>query len=365
MEILSKTLEVGIKGKAYPIHLGSSLGLKVRSVIQKILDSGRKVCVVTDENLKVSQASFINQCFDGCSICVLPAGETTKSMHYLGKTFDFFCDQGLGRNSVLIAFGGGVIGDLTGYAAASYLRGIDFYQVPTTLLSMVDSSVGGKTGINISGGKNLVGAFYQPEAVFIDTDLLSTLPPREFSAGMAEVVKTGLLGNKELFDKLVLMGKLSDKHPDLVSVITACCVLKSTVVSEDEREMAHSGGRALLNLGHTFGHAIENVTGYGAYLHGEAVAIGLVMAKNLSIRCGYSLEGLTESLVNLLQLYQLPLSLKEPLPLESLMKSMFSDKKTRNGKLRFVLLRNIGDAITKEGIDEKMIEEIWRAGGAK
>src|SRR6185436_13759309 len=184
------------------------------------------------------------------------------------------------------AVGGGVVGDLAGFAAASYLRGVDYYQVPTSLLAMVDSSVGGKTGINLAAGKNLVGAFHQPRGVFVATDLLATLPTREFAAGCAEIIKVGLLGDAELFARLE-RAPLTLVSGDLADVIRRCCALKARVVEADEFETAKDGGRALLNLGHTFGHAIEQVTGYGAYLHGEAVAIGLCAAVRLSQKLGY------------------------------------------------------------------------------
>src|SRR6185295_4410937 len=192
----------------------------------------------------------------------------------------------LDRGGVLFAVGGGVIGDLGGFAAAAWLRGIEYYQVPTTLLAMVDSSVGGKTGINLASGKNLVGAFHQPRAVFISTGLLSTLPPREFAAGMAEVIKYGLLGDAPLFAQLE-EAPLTIANARLAAVVRQCCALKARIVEADERETAKEGGRALLNLGHTFGHAIENVAGYGEYLHGEAVAIGLCAAARLSQKLGY------------------------------------------------------------------------------
>src|SRR5690606_17551335 len=192
----------------------------------------------------------------------------------------------LDRTSALMAVGGGVIGDLAGFAAASYLRGIEFLQVPTTLLAMVDSSVGGKTGITLKAGKTLVGAFHQPQAVFIGTDVLATLPPREFAAGMAEVIKYGLLGDAALLAELE-REPLTVGDGRLAGVIRRCCEIKAGIVAADERETAKDGGRALLNLGHTFGHAVEQVAGYGAYLHGEAVAVGLCAAARLSQKLGY------------------------------------------------------------------------------
>jgi 3-dehydroquinate synthase len=356
----TETIQVGIKGKTYPIYIGEHLKEKVRASVQALLASKRKVCVITDENVAKSQADFMLEVFEGAKQFVLPSGETTKSLEHLGSLYDFLCENEMDRKAVLFAFGGGVIGDLTGFAAASYLRGIDFYQVPTTLLAMVDSSVGGKTGINIKGGKNLVGAFYQPEAVFIDTDLLQTLPSREFSAGMAEAIKTGLLGDAKLYEKICGVERLDASHPDLRKVILSCCQLKAKVVEADEKELESSGGRALLNLGHTFGHAIEAVTGYGTYLHGEAVAIGLNLALELSIACDYKVENLRESLPALLKKYELPLTLTKSIDLDALVKSMYHDKKARNGKLRFVLLKDLGNAITQDGISEDLVRKIWK-----
>ncbi len=224
---------------------------------------------------------------------------------------------------------------------------------------MVDSSVGGKTGINLPEGKNLVGAFWQPKAVFIDTALLRTLPTREFAAGMAEVIKYGLLADAALFEQLEETEALDAEAPKLPEVVRRCCQIKAQVVADDEKETARSGGRALLNLGHTFAHAIENVAGYGEYLHGEAVAIGLVLATRLSVEIGQLREETIDRVTRAVEKYQLPVKLVRPLEIEALMTAMQRDKKTRGGKLRFVTMTALGQAVTSDVIDPARVREVW------
>jgi 3-dehydroquinate synthase len=264
---------------------------------------------------------------------------------------------------MVFAVGGGVIGDLAGFAAASYLRGIGYFQVPTTLLAMVDSSVGGKTGINLRAGKNLAGAFHQPRCVFVATELLGTLPPREFAAGAAEVIKYGLLGDAALFGRLE-RSPLTVASSDLPAVIRRCCELKARIVEADERELAPQGGRALLNLGHTFGHAIEQVTGYGRYLHGEAVAVGLAAAARLSWQLGGLDAADVARIESALVAHALPVRLMEPLSLSGLLAAMTRDKKVRAGLPRFVVLAHIGEAVTRDGIAAAAVESAWRDVGA-
>jgi 3-dehydroquinate synthase len=235
--------------------------------------------------------------------------------------------------------------------------------VPTTLLAMVDSSVGGKTGINLKAGKNLVGAFHQPRGVFIATEYLGTLPPREFAAGMAEVIKYGLLGDAALFGRLE-QSPLTVASSDLPTVIRRCCELKAGIVAADERELAPQGGRALLNLGHTFGHAIEQMTGYGRYLHGEAVAVGLAAAARLSRQLGGLAAGDVGRIESVLTAHALPVRLMEPLPLAGLLTAMTRDKKVRAGLPRFVVLTRLGEAVTRDGIAVAAVESAWREVGA-
>lgn len=360
-----ESLEVSLGDRSYPIRIGRGLGDVIREQVEEDLAHGRKLAVITDSSVSRSQADFLNGPFGELPVLVLPAGESTKAFKHLENCCNFLAEVGLDRGGRLFAVGGGVIGDLSGFAAASYFRGIAFYQVPTTLLAMVDSSVGGKTGINLKAGKNLIGAFHQPHAVYADLDTLLSLPEREFNAGMAEVIKHGLLADKQLFEDLESGDRLGGGSETLSSIVRRNCAIKSSVVSADEREQSAKGGRALLNLGHTFGHAIEAVAGYGTYLHGEAVAVGLVLACCLSERLGKVDDSVTGRVVGLLEKYQLPVRLREPLAVENLLFAARRDKKARAGKLRYVALDEIGKAVTVEEIEEVLIRELWLTVGAR
>ncbi len=363
MSRMAETLTVHLAERSYAIRFAVELNGELRAGLDALGRAGRQAVVVTDENVAALQGGSLRQWSPGLPVLALPPGEGTKSLESLGRVLDFLAERRLDRTGVLVAFGGGVIGDLTGFAAASYFRGIDYLQVPTTLLAMVDSSVGGKTGINLKAGKNLAGAFHQPRGVFIATELLATLPSREFAAGMAEVIKYGLLGDGELFERLE-RAALTTASPDLTAVIRRCCELKARIVEGDERELAPAGGRALLNLGHTFGHAIEQVTGYGRYLHGEAVAIGLVAAARLSRRLGSLAAAAADRVETVLGAHALPVRLLEPLPIANLMAAMTRDKKVRAGMPRFVVLARLGGAVTREGILPAEVESAWREVGA-
>lgn len=358
-----ESLTVNLGDRSYPIHFGTDVAPQVRAAVEALASEGRKVGVVTDRNLARSQGGALQAMFGGQPTLVLEPGEETKSLAHLGGVWDFLAEHRIDRGGALFAAGGGVVGDLAGFAAASYLRGIAFLQVPTTLLAMVDSSVGGKTGINLKAGKNLVGAFHQPRGVFIGTGVLATLPPREFAAGMAEVIKTGLLGDASLFEQLEKQ-PLSAGSAGLGAVVRRCCALKARVVEADEHETAREGGRALLNLGHTFAHAIEQVTGYGTYLHGEAVAVGLAAAARLSRKLGYADGSLVGRVDAVLAAHALPARLRDPLPVAPLMAAMARDKKVRAGALRFVVLKSAGNAVTQGGVDPVLAEESFREVGA-
>jgi|TARA_B110000495_G_scaffold199570_1_gene213215 3-dehydroquinate synthase len=350
--------------ESYPIHIGRGLEGPLATQIKELVDTGSKVAVVTDVAVRSALASFFDASLDGLPILEVPSGETSKRMAQFESVLDFLAEEGLDRGGVVVAVGGGVIGDLTGYAAASWLRGVRFIQVPTTLLSMVDSSVGGKTGINIAAGKNLVGAFHQPIAVYEDLNLLKTLPPREFAAGMAEVMKYGMLADLELFEMLETVPLLNWEDERLASVVQRNCQTKANVVNADEKELSSSGGRALLNLGHTFGHAIENVAGYGEYLHGEAIAIGFVAAAKLSEYYGYISANDTDRVIRMVEAHGLPSSLRSPLAIEALFSAMRKDKKVRAGSLRFVVMDAIGLAATKDDVAMDVVDRIWRDVGA-
>lgn len=351
--------------RSYSLRIGADLRGPIRELVLHYLEEGKKQAVLTDAHLATCQESFLQHCFSGLPILVLPPGEESKSFSQLQHTCDFLAAQQMNRQSVFWVVGGGVIGDLGGFAAASFLRGVAFVQVPSTLLAMVDSSVGGKTGINLSAGKNLVGAFWQPKAVFADTSLLATLPAREFAAGMAEVLKYGLLGDLPLWERLEqLAGSLHCGHPELPEIILRCCAIKAAIVAADERELQSSGGRALLNLGHTFGHAIEAAAGYGEYLHGEAVAIGLVLAARLSEALGTLPAAAVDRVERQVTACRLPTRLREPLPIETLAQAMRRDKKVHSNRLRFVILEKLGTAQTRGDVEDSLIQELWRTVGA-
>ena len=358
--------EVLLKERSYPIQMGHDLNAFILEKRSKLIDAGTKVVAVVDDGMRKANPEFLSEIFNSIPFLSLPSGEKTKSSNHLIQIWDFLANQKLDRSSSLFAIGGGVIGDLAGFAAASYMRGISLYQVPTTLLSMVDSSVGGKTGINLEAGKNLVGSFHQPRGVFMDLEVLSTLPSREFAAGMAEVIKYGMIGNRTLYEKIAIQTKpLSYDSPSLFELIQTCCIEKARIVQADEREMASDGGgRALLNLGHTFAHAIEAVAGYGDYLHGEAVSIGLLCALRLSKSLGFCMEDPESMLVDILSSYGLPTALKHSLSISTLMEKMRSDKKVSHGKLRFVMMKEIGNAFVEEMSEVYKVEEVWASVGA-
>ncbi len=361
---MSAILQVELGKRSYPIHFGSQVAATLRRDIASLKAEGRPVAAVTDENIKRCQGAYIAALGPDLPTMALPPGEKTKSFAHLEEICEFLAHKKLDRDSCLLAIGGGVVGDLTGFAAASFLRGIDYCQVPTTLLAMVDSSVGGKTGINLAAGKNLAGAFHQPRAVYIDTFFLETLPPREFAAGMAEIIKTALLADHSLFDQLQSMGKLNPTSPQLPGIIRRCCEIKAGIVAEDEEERASQGGRALLNLGHTFAHAIEAVTGYGSYLHGEAVGLGLVLAARLSQKLGLLSESDVAHVRKAVAVYGLPIQLSDPLPASALCEAMKRDKKVRGGEVRFVILSSLGNAKTENGIPEELWRKLWIEAGA-
>ena len=359
-----ENLHVHLGARSYPIRFGADLSADVRGEVARLAAAGRKAAVLTDANFLREQVGAMQTMFgDATPVLALEAGEGTKSLAGLGRALDFLAAQKLDRGAALFAVGGGVIGDLGGFAAASYLRGIDFFQVPTTLLAMVDSSVGGKTGINLAAGKNLAGAFHQPRGVFVSTGLLATLPPREFAAGAAEVIKYGLLGDAALFTQLEKT-PLTVAGANLADVIRRCCAAKARIVEADEFETAKEGGRALLNLGHTFAHAIENAAGYGDYLHGEAVGIGVCAAARLSCELK-SISAADEArIAAVVAAHGLPTRLRAPLPVAALLEAAARDKKVRGGLPRFVVLKKIGEAATLDGIAPALAEACFRAIGA-
>lgn len=357
------SLQVQLSHKSYFIHFGDEPAKIFETSRREMEERGVRSAVLTDEKVWSALPAGVRQVFTDAPILQLPAGEKTKSVESLGRVWDFLAGHRLDRGAMIWVIGGGVIGDLGGFAAASYLRGVEFIQVPTTLLAMVDSSIGGKTGINLSAGKNLVGAFHHPQAVHIATEFLRTLPPREFAAGMAEVIKYGLLGDAALFDRFE-RSPVTLQSSELAATIRRCCEMKADVVRADERETAKDGGRALLNLGHTFGHAIEQVTGYGTYLHGEAVAVGLAAAARLSARLGTLPETEVARVEKTVAAHALPVRLRETISVTALMGAMQNDKKVRAGRLRFVTLNRLGEAVTRNDVEPALVERVWREIGA-
>jgi 3-dehydroquinate synthase len=338
-----KTVTVDLGARSYPIHIGSGL-LGASVLYDPCLGSGQ-VMIVTNtvlaqHHLPVLQGALASR---SPQTLILPDGEATKTLATTERIWDALLAARFGRDATLIALGGGVIGDLTGFAAACYQRGIDFIQIPTTLLAQVDSSVGGKTGVNHARGKNMIGAFHQPRCVIADLDTLHTLPDRELRAGIAEVIKYGLIADAAFFDWLeVHLDALLDRDADtLTHAIAVSCRTKAAIVEADERE---GGVRALLNLGHTFGHAIETGVGYGAWLHGEAVAAGMVMAAELSARLGQLPAAAVERTRSLIQRAGLPVHAPSSLDADQFLALMAVDKKVQAGRLRLVLLRAIGQA---------------------
>ena len=358
-------LQVVLPEASYPIEFGEgAVGAELRAALARPEWAGRRAAVLVDQALARVLGDELGAVFGAAPVLILPAGESTKALESLGAVWEWLARERIDRRGVLWVIGGGVLGDLGGFAAATYQRGIDCVQVPTTLLAMVDSSVGGKTGINLQAGKNLAGAFHHPRAVHILPGWLRTLPAREFAAGVAEVIKYGLLGDAALFAQLE-RAPLTPTHPDLVPVVRRCCELKAQVVQADPRETAAENGRALLNLGHTFGHAIERVAGYGAYLHGEAVAVGLCAAARLSRDLGLLDADAVARVERGVAAHALPVRLREPLEVAALMDAMTRDKKNRDGGIRFVVLEALGRAVTRSGVPGPAVERVWRELGAR
>ena len=344
MKSHQKILNVDLGSKSYPIFIGSEL-LSQKSLITDHIH-GQQVMIVSNKTVAPLYLDQLVSQLDGYTVecMILPDGEQYKTLETVNTIFDALLKSKFDRTSTLIALGGGVVGDITGFAASSYLRGVNFIQIPTTLLSQVDSSVGGKTGVNHDLGKNMIGAFFQPKAVIIDVSTLDTLNDREFSAGMAEVIKYGLLGNAVFLSMIEENIELiMNRDKDLITdVIFHSCEDKARIVALDEFE---NGKRALLNLGHTFGHGIENTFGYGVYLHGEAVSIGINMAAMLSMLEGDLSKEDINRIKNLLSKANLPTTIKKSMDSESLIKAMSLDKKTIDGNIRLVLLKSIGDSL--------------------
>ncbi len=359
---IQHSLEVDLGERSYPIRIGQQI-LGQGELIEPHIHGGSAL-IVSNDTVAPLYLDTVRQVLDSSGIrhdqIVLDDGEQFKTMASIESIIDLLLQNHHDRRTTIIALGGGVIGDIAGFAAAIYQRGVNFIQLPTTLLSQVDSSVGGKTGVNHPLGKNMIGAFYQPQCVLIDIDTLNTLPPRELSAGLAEVVKYGLIHDAGFFAWLEqnIDGLVARDAQLLAQAVLVSCQTKARVVELDERE---SGLRAILNLGHTFGHAIETVMGYGNWLHGEAVAAGMVMALDLSRREGLIDASVGERAVALLERAALPVAPPAEISAEQFLEVMAVDKKTIDGKINLVLLRALGDAFVTSDYDSAKLHQTLTA----
>jgi 3-dehydroquinate synthase len=346
MSSASKKVQVQLGDRSYPIYIGS--GEIQRADIASHI-AGQKVLIVSNETIAPLYLELVEKQLAGLQVdkVILADGEQYKNLDNLNLIFDQLITCHHDRKTTLIALGGGVVGDMTGFAAASYQRGVPFIQIPTTLLAQVDSSVGGKTAVNHALGKNMIGAFYQPQAVIIDTDTLSTLSDREFSAGLAEVIKYGLIVDPQFFEWLEdnIQALLNRDQQALAYAVELSCVSKANVVAADETEQ---GVRAILNLGHTFGHAIETFQQYKDWIHGEAVAAGMVMAAELSVMAGDLTSDDLERIKNLLTACALPIAPPEGMAADDFMRLMVRDKKVLDGQLRLVLMKSLGSAFVSD-----------------
>ena len=337
------TIDIPLGGRAYPVLVGHGLLRRPEAWVGRLPDAPR--VVITNDRVGPLYLDPLRKALGATDVHVftVPDGESEKSFDNYRRAIDFLAERGVRRDGVLVALGGGVVGDLCGFIAATWMRGVPFVQVPTTLLAQVDASVGGKTAINIPAGKNLVGAFHQPSLVVADLATLDTLPDREYRAGLAEVVKIAALRDPELLGRIeTAADRILARDPERLAELVAASVRhKAAVVVEDERE---AGVRALLNLGHTFGHAIEARTGYTRYLHGEAVAVGMVMAARLSERRGLCAAGLADRLAAILRGLALPVTIPPDIEAGDLLALMQLDKKNTSQAQRFILLRDAGDA---------------------
>jgi 3-dehydroquinate synthase len=351
-----KSLQVELKDKSYPIYIGSGI-LSQKGLLVKHIKS-KQVFVVTNVTIAPLYLSQLQQSLEKfqVEVVMLPDGEQYKNLDHVTKIFDLLLEKRYGRHATLIALGGGVVGDMGGFAAACYQRGIAFIQIPTTVLAQVDSSVGGKTGVNHPLGKNMIGAFYQPQCVIADMDVLDTLNDRQLVAGLAEVIKYGLIRDIAFFEWLEnnMTQLLARDKKALSYAIEKSCLNKAEVVAEDEFE---SGIRATLNLGHTFGHAIETGMGYGTYLHGEAVAIGMGYAADLSRRMGWLSAEEVDRILALLKLTGLPVEPPKAMSTAQFIDLMAVDKKNVDGEIRFILLESIGKATLPMAVSQQILEQ--------
>ena len=351
-----QTLHVELGERRYPIFIGSDLDPE--ALLEPYIH-GKQVMIVSNATVAPLYLEHYQTAIESLgknvATCILPDGEKYKNIEHLNLIFDALLEAGFNRDCTVLALGGGVIGDMAGFASACFQRGVYFIQVPTTLLSQVDSSVGGKTGINHPLGKNMLGAFQQPQVVLADMSQLKTLPERELSAGLSEVIKYALLGDENFLVWLEqhMESLVTGDAERLAEAVYRSCAHKARIVANDEKEQ---GERALLNLGHTFGHAIESYLGYGEWLHGEAVATGMVMAADLSHRMGWISADDLQRTKNIIQRAHLPIACPK-IPLDDFLGYMSHDKKVLNGQLRLILLRQLGQAVIKKDFDVELMKQ--------
>jgi 3-dehydroquinate synthase len=357
-----QSVRVELRERSYEIRIGTETLAEAAEFLKKC-GAWRRAVVIADAAIAGTQAKKLLESLDSGGIASqvvsVPSGEKSKCVAEAERLWKKLLELDADRKTLVVALGGGVVGDLAGFVAATYARGVAFFQVPTTLLAQVDSSVGGKVGVNLPGAKNMVGAFWQPVGVLIDTETLDTLPEREYLSGLAEVVKYGVILDAEFFARLErdAVALVAKKHDVLREVIARCCRLKADIVEEDERE--ETGRRSVLNYGHTFAHAIEAVAGYGELLHGEAVSIGMMCAARLAEQLGRVDAALIERQARLLGALKLPVELPE-LDEEALFAAMTHDKKVSEGKLRFVLPTRLGEVELVDGIDSADVRAVLR-----
>lgn len=356
-----QTLSVALDERSYPIHIGAGLlGGGLKDLIGPL--QGTRIALFTNPTVEALYAEKVLDALPHFDIetFLMKDGEAHKSLSTYAEAMDFLMNRRFNRTACLIALGGGVVGDLTGFVAATFQRGIDFVQIPTTLLAQVDSSVGGKTAVNHPSGKNMIGAFHQPQSVIIDTEVLQSLPAREYAAGLAEVVKYGVIADADFFAWIEAhVDELKELDPDALShVVRRSCEIKAEVVAKDERE---AGVRAILNYGHTFAHAIENLSGYGSWLHGEAVATGMLMAAEFSEGLKLLPQGSAGRIENLLGMLNLPVKLGTDVSAKAMLEAMAIDKKAVDGKMRFVVAHKIGHAQLTDEYDETVLRRVLQS----
>ncbi len=364
---MKSVITVELPQQSYEIAIApgglATLGTWIKGSDSHPLKLGLKVVLVSNPAIakRYSKAAIASLEGAGFQVttCLLPAGERYKTLNSIQKIYDVALAHRMERSSTIVALGGGVIGDMSGFAAATWLRGINVVQVPTTLLAMIDASIGGKTGVNHPHGKNLIGAFHQPRLVLIDPEVLTTLPPREFRAGMAEVIKYGIIWDLELFERLEQAQRLDQLRylePDLLQfIVTRSCQAKAHVVSKDEKE---AGLRAILNYGHTIGHAVESLTGYRVVNHGEGVAIGMIAAGQIAVELGLWPQTFADRQRSLIQKTGLPTDLPPGLNIDDILDSLTTDKKVKDGQVRFVLPTQIGAAIVTDQATSAVIRSV-------